>query len=70
MNNQIWYAVMNGSIADNDWGTGSYDISEAKRRCRDFNDEYEESTGGRYWYIEAVENGIMVTKYDENGNEI
>lgn len=34
MENRLWYAVMENREND-DWGTGSYDIAEAKRMCKD-----------------------------------
>lgn len=37
MHNKIWYAVMMDKD-DNDWGTGSFDLTAAKQRARQMRD--------------------------------
>ena len=37
MYNKIWYAVMMDKD-DNDWGTGSFDLTAAKQRARQMRD--------------------------------
>ena len=38
MKDKLWYAVM-ANREDTDWGTGSYDLEEAKAKCRDYGAE-------------------------------
>lgn len=45
---EIWYAVMRDR-EDDDWGTGSYDIDEAKQMCKGF---------GPDAYIAVIEEGV------------
>lgn len=45
MKNELWYAVMMNN-EDDDWGTGSYDLAEAKEMVK----EYEEG------YIAVIDN--------------
>lgn len=66
---KTWYAIMDGTIDDNDWETGSYDLQDAKRKCREFNDFNENEDGGRYWYIAVIENDTCIKELDENGDE-
>jgi len=37
--NRFWYAVMRDR-EDDDWGTGSYDLEEAKEMCRQYPEGY------------------------------
>jgi len=67
-NRSEWYAVMDGTIEDNDWGTGSYEMKEAMRKCREFNDFNEENDGGRFWYIAVIRNDVCTKELDENGD--
>lgn len=53
MSKKYWYAVMQDR-EDNDWGTGSFDLDDAKEMCR----KYPEG------YIAVIDGG-----YDEGGNE-
>lgn len=39
MENKFWYAVMRYRD-DDDWGTGSYDLDEAKEMCRKYPEGY------------------------------
>lgn len=52
---EMWYAVMNGP-EDDDWGTGSFSIQEAKRMVLENRDIYPEG------YIAAIRG-----EWDENG---
>lgn len=45
--NKMWYAVLRDR-EDNDWGTGSYDLEEAKQMCKDL---------GKEAYIAVIEEG-------------
>lgn len=65
-----WYAVMDGSIEDTDWGTGSYDLDEALTMCKDKNDFSAKENGGRLWYVAVVQYDTCIRELDENGNDL
>lgn len=49
---KYWYAVMMDR-EDTDWGTGSFDLEEAKTMAKKYNDGYI---------------AVIDANYDENGN--
>lgn len=65
-----WYAVMTDR-EDNDWGIGSYELSEATKMCKDINNENERNGFGREGYIAVIDNStdnpVCVEELDENG---
>lgn len=61
-----WYAVMTDK-EDNDWGTGSFELSEATKKCKEFNNENERNGFPREAYIAVIENDVCVEELDENG---
>lgn len=56
---KIWYAVMSNR-EDNDWGTGSYDLDEAKSIAREYR-----AGGNAEAYIAMIEEGDDPTCIDE-----
>lgn len=42
MEQKLWYACLKDAD-DNDWGTGSYDLEEAKKWCADRMDVYPDA---------------------------
>lgn len=55
MEKKLWYAVLENR-EDNDWGTGSFDLDEAKAMLKK-------------WYPEDGIIAVIDGKYDEDGNE-
>lgn len=51
-NNKMWYAVLRDSD-DNDWGTGSNDLTEAMQMARKMRAEGDQDA-----YIAVIDDGI------------
>lgn len=51
---EIWYAVMQ-DMDDNDWGTGSFDLDDAKRMAREYR-----AAGHSGAYIAVIENDVCI----------
>lgn len=49
---KMWYAVMMDND-DQDWGTGSYDKSDAIKLCREYRADYPDA------YIAVIEEGAV-----------
>lgn len=61
---------MDSSCSDNDWGTGSFYLSDVIHQCRDMNDYCEdEGDGTRPYYIAVIEDDCCIQELDENGIE-
>ena len=50
MEQKLWYACLTDTD-DNDWGTGSYDLEEAKKWCMERTDIYPDA------YIAVISDG-------------
>lgn len=65
-----WYAVMTDR-EDNDWGTGSFTLSEATKMCKEINNENERNGFTRDGYIAVIDNStdnpVCIEELDENG---
>ena len=61
-----WYAVLTDR-EDSNWGTGSFELSEAIKKCKEFNNENERNGFPREAYIAVIENDVCIEELDEDG---
>lgn len=61
-----WYAVLTDR-EDSDWGIGSFELSEATKKCKEFNNENERNGFPRESYIAVIENDVCIEELDEDG---
>lgn len=60
MENKYWYAIEQ-DVEDNDWGTGSYNLEEAKEMLRQYKADWPEDwADGRIAVIEMGPDPICV----------
>lgn len=60
MDNKYWYAIEQDA-EDNDWGTGSYDLDEAKKMLRKYKADWPDDwSDGRIAVIEMGPDPICV----------